>query len=34
MAKVKYDNMTKAWGDVIGVNSLSLDIPDKEFLVS
>ncbi len=33
MAKVKYDNMTKAWGDVIGVNSLNLDIPDKEFLV-
>jgi len=33
MARVKYDNMTKAWGDVIGVNSLNLDIPDKEFLV-
>jgi multiple sugar transport system ATP-binding protein len=25
--------MVKAWGDVIGVNSLNLDIPDKEFLV-
>ncbi len=33
MAKVLYENMTKAWGDVIGVNSLTLDIPDKEFLV-
>jgi multiple sugar transport system ATP-binding protein len=25
--------MTKAWGDVIGVNNLNLEIPDKEFLV-
>jgi multiple sugar transport system ATP-binding protein len=25
--------MVKAWGDVIGVNNLTLDIPDKEFLV-
>lgn len=33
MARVQYENMTKAWGDVIGVNSLSLDVPDKEFLV-
>ncbi len=33
MARVKFDNMSKAWGDVIGVNSLNLDIPDKEFLV-
>ena len=33
MAKVVYRNMTKAWGEVIGVNSLNLDIPDKEFLV-
>lgn len=33
MAGVKYENMTKAWGDVVGVNNLSLDIPDKEFLV-
>ena len=33
MAKVKYDGMTKAWGDVVGVNNLTLDIPDKEFLV-
>ncbi len=33
MAGVRYENMTKAWGDVVGVNNLSLDIPDKEFLV-
>lgn len=33
MARVYYDNMTKAWGDVIGVNNLNLEIPDKEFLV-
>ncbi|MDX1521702.1 MAG: ATP-binding cassette domain-containing protein, partial [Anaerolineae bacterium] len=33
MANVRYENMTKAWGDVIGVNNLNLDIPDKEFLV-
>lgn len=33
MSKVRYENMTKAWGDVIGVNNLNLDIPDKEFLV-
>jgi multiple sugar transport system ATP-binding protein len=25
--------MTKAWGDVIGVNNLNLEVPDKEFLV-
>ncbi|HMQ51445.1 MAG TPA: ABC transporter ATP-binding protein, partial [Anaerolineae bacterium] len=33
MAKVQYRNMVKAWGDVIGVNNLNLDVPDKEFLV-
>jgi multiple sugar transport system ATP-binding protein len=33
MARVHFDNMTKAWGDVIGVNNLNLEIPDKEFLV-
>jgi multiple sugar transport system ATP-binding protein len=33
MARVKFENMVKAWGDVIGVNNLNLDIPDKEFLV-
>jgi len=33
MASVQYENMTKAWGDVIGVNSLNLEVPDKEFLV-
>lgn len=33
MSNVRYENMTKAWGDVIGVNNLNLEIPDKEFLV-
>lgn len=33
MSKVRYENMTKAWGEVIGVNNLNLEIPDKEFLV-
>ncbi|RME71263.1 MAG: sn-glycerol-3-phosphate ABC transporter ATP-binding protein UgpC [Chloroflexi bacterium] len=33
MARVFYENVTKAWGDVIGVNNLTLEIPDKEFLV-
>ena len=33
MARVVYESMTKTWGDVIGVNNLNLDIPDKEFLV-
>ena len=31
MAGVRFDNMTKSWGDVIGVNNLNLEIPDKEF---
>jgi multiple sugar transport system ATP-binding protein len=33
MASVTYRNMVKKWGDVIGVNNLNLEIPDKEFLV-
>lgn len=33
MARVAYRNMVKAWGDVIGVNNLNLEVPDKEFLV-
>ena len=33
MANVRYRNMTKAWGDVIGVNNLNIEVPDKEFLV-
>ncbi|MEM7345961.1 MAG: ABC transporter ATP-binding protein [Chloroflexota bacterium] len=33
MANVKYELMTKAWGDVVGVNQLTLEIPDTEFLV-
>ena len=33
MAGVAYRNMTKAWGDVVGVNNLNLEVADKEFLV-
>ncbi|MEM4723805.1 MAG: ATP-binding cassette domain-containing protein, partial [Candidatus Hadarchaeum sp.] len=33
MASVTYDHVTKRFGDVIAVNDMTLDIPDKEFLV-
>jgi len=33
MARVQFKEVVKQWGDVIGVNHLSLDVPDKEFLV-
>ena len=33
MANVRIKNVTKKFGDVIAVNNLSLDIPDREFLV-
>ena len=33
MASVIYDHVTKRFGDVVAVNDISLDIPDKEFLV-
>jgi multiple sugar transport system ATP-binding protein len=33
MARIIYDHVTKRFGDVVAVNDLSLDIPDKEFLV-
>lgn len=33
MARIQFKDVLKQWGDVIGVNHLSLDIPDKEFLV-
>ncbi|MCC6905465.1 MAG: ABC transporter ATP-binding protein [Anaerolineae bacterium] len=33
MASVTYENVTKRWGDVIAVNDLNIEIPDKEFLV-
>jgi len=33
MASVTYKHVTKRWGDVIGVNDLSIHIEDKEFLV-
>jgi multiple sugar transport system ATP-binding protein len=33
MASVRYENVTKRWGDVVGVKDLSIDIEDKEFIV-
>ena len=33
MARVRYEHVTKRFGDVIAVNDLTLDIADKEFLV-
>jgi multiple sugar transport system ATP-binding protein len=33
MASVTYDHVTKVFGDVIAVNDLDIQIPDKEFLV-
>ncbi len=33
MAEVRLQNLTKRWGDFVGVDNQSLDIRDKEFLV-
>ncbi len=33
MAEIKLKNLTKRWGDFIGVDNQSLDIHDREFLV-
>ena len=33
MASVTYDNVTKVFGDVVAVSDLTLEIPDKDFLV-
>ncbi|HEC24120.1 MAG TPA: ABC transporter ATP-binding protein [Chloroflexi bacterium] len=33
MASVTYEHVTKRFGDVIAVNDLNIEIPDKEFLV-
>ncbi|ABD57004.1 ABC transporter ATP-binding protein [Jannaschia sp. CCS1] len=33
MAEIKLKNLTKRWGDFIGVDNQSLDIHDEEFLV-
>jgi multiple sugar transport system ATP-binding protein len=33
MANVVYENVTKRFGNVVAVNDLNIDIPDKEFLV-
>ena len=33
MASVKYERVTKRWGNVVGIDDLSIDIEDKEFIV-
>jgi multiple sugar transport system ATP-binding protein len=33
MAEVRYENVTKRFGDTVAINNLNLEIPDKEFLV-
>jgi multiple sugar transport system ATP-binding protein len=33
MAEVRFENVTKRFGETIAVNDLTLEIPDKEFLV-
>ena len=33
MANVTYEHVTKRFGNVVAVNDLNIDIPDKEFLV-
>ncbi len=33
MADIQLKNISKRWGDFIGVDNLTLDIPDREFLV-
>jgi multiple sugar transport system ATP-binding protein len=33
MANVSYDHVTKRFGEVVAVNDMTLDVPDKEFLV-
>ena len=33
MASVTYENVTKQFGDVVAVQDMNLEIPDKEFLV-
>ena len=33
MASVKYEHVTKRWGNVVGVDDLSIDVADKEFVV-
>ena len=33
MAGITYKNVTKRWGDVVGVNDLSFEVADKEFVV-
>ena len=33
MARVQLNNISKSWGNALGVKQMSLDIADGEFLV-
>ena len=33
MAEIQLRNLSKRWGDFVGVDGFDLTIPDKEFLV-
>ena len=33
MAEIRFDHVTKAYGEVLAVDDVSLEIPDGEFLV-
>jgi multiple sugar transport system ATP-binding protein len=33
MAEIRLKNLSKRWGNVVGVKTMSLDIADGEFLV-
>ena len=33
MAGIRYENVTKRWGDVVGVKDLSFEVDDQEFVV-
>jgi len=33
MAGIRYENVTKRWGDVVGVRDLSFEVDDQEFVV-
>ena len=33
MAEIELKNLTKRWGDFVGVDNFNLTIPDEEFLV-
>ena len=33
MASIRLENVSKRWGDFVGVDAFTLDIADQEFLV-